>query len=441
MTVPFIDGKNLGVFAEDEIVTQVQMAKLMLRLAEELQRIHDVGIIHADIGLRNVMVRHSKSNRDYVIHFIDFGMAYKKNGYATVNFQSHKPTTKSGKKASSTEMAPERFPNRKLKAHPRQDVFSLAKTLNKMIKHRRATWRKNFANQYPFIKSFITTGSDKNPVNRPSLPEFIVKLRNHIDCQETLPADLFNLVLALEADDMSAARKLLEAKSSHYTREKLTPVLYRLIKNQAYDLAEKLMSLRKGIPLDRDVNGDHIFTLAAADNEMDNYQFGLMLDYIPKNQLIAVITKENHDGITALRGMVQNQRLSYLIEKLEEQPKLLSEMAAIKISGSTTPESAALHILAQLCKFKNLATDGRRNQLFRGNTAQHKKNIEHAAYYLIEQILSPSNKDDDEFSIHEDIIRETPYLAKLHRDLLINNLIASPQAEESLFGFLPKLFG
>jgi hypothetical protein len=166
-----------------------------------------------------------------------------------------------------------------------------------------------------------------------------------------------------------------------------------------------------------------------------------MLDYIPKNQLIAVITKENHDGITALRGMVQNQRLSYLIEKLEEQPKFLDEMAAKKIRPSTTPEAAVLHLLAYLCKFKHQVTDARRNNLFRGNMAQHKKDIEKAALYLIDQILAPKDEDENEFSIHEDIISNTPYLAKLHQDLQINNLIASPEPEESIFGFLPKLFG
>lgn len=440
MTIPFIRGNNLCNFANEKIKHPHQMAKLMLRVAEECQRLHDAGVIHGDIGSRNILTRHNETKKDYHVQYIDFGMAYKINGYATVNFTIGKKITKSGRKISSGEMAPERYANRKLKAHPRQDVYSLAKTFNKMIKNRDADWLEAFKKQYPFIQSFITKGSDISPSKRPSLPDFIARLKNYIDCLESFPLNISQLITALEQDGLSAARKQLEAKSSFYTREKLAPVLYKLIKNGAYELAEKLMDVRKGIPLAQDVDGDHTLAFAAGDDNMDDYFFKTMLDYVPQNQLLAVVSKQNDDGESALKRMAASHRLQCLMEKIEASPKLMTSLAKIKISASTTRESVALHLLAYLSKLNSEPTDNRHHQFFKNNQTRNKTAVQNAVYCMIDKILMIDDENGDELDAHETIIQKTPYLSKLHQDLLANNLIGSPEAEEGLFGFLPRLW-
>src|SRR3990167_6345243 len=105
MTMPVVPGIKLSDFAAKKITTPEQMAKLMLRVAQELQRLHtEAGIIHGDAGGRNIMV--TEKDDDYIIRFLDFGLAYRADGYAKVNFSKDAPSGE-----TSSDMAPERYPN------------------------------------------------------------------------------------------------------------------------------------------------------------------------------------------------------------------------------------------------------------------------------------------------------------------------------------------
>ena len=163
----------------------------MLSVAKEMQRIHqESGVIHGDAGSRNIMVDPKHPEK---IHFLDFGFAYPADGLAKVNYESND----SASDLTSCDMAPERIPNRKLKARPVQDVYSLAKTLNKLIKRRDPEWKQAFSDQFPSVKNFIRNGI-LNWQKRPNLETFIQHLESNLDWKANLPENMEEIANALE---------------------------------------------------------------------------------------------------------------------------------------------------------------------------------------------------------------------------------------------------
>lgn len=185
MIQPFIEGKKLDDFAQS-MNDPEELALLILRVAEELNRIHvEAEIIHGDAGARNILVK--KNKKDFDIHFLDFGLAYRADGYAKVNYEKDSPSD-----TTSGDLAPERIPNRKLKARPAQDVYALAKTFRKLIKKRASEWQQDFYSKFPVIKNFIKSGI-RDWKERPDLQEFIRSLQSSLDWKKNLPESLETL--------------------------------------------------------------------------------------------------------------------------------------------------------------------------------------------------------------------------------------------------------
>lgn len=170
MTQPFIEGMELKTFIRHKLdkITKIELAAIILNVANELQRLHDLGIIHGDIGSRNILITHHGAR------FIDFGMAYYKRGLAKTGYEPAAPDK------PSDEMAPERIPDVRLKAHPSQDIYSLGKTLCKVFQLFNDDWLQEFHEEYPAIESFIEFSTRINAAERLALPPFIDELEQQI---------------------------------------------------------------------------------------------------------------------------------------------------------------------------------------------------------------------------------------------------------------------
>lgn len=176
MTQPFIEGKPLKEFVRDKLdeITESELASIILNVAAELRRLHNRGIIHGDAGSRNILIT------KHGARFIDFGMAYYKRGLAITGYAS------SASDEESNELAPERVPDERLKAHPGQDVFSLAKTLRKVTRLFNDDWLQEFYEQYPAIESFIDDSITDEAKERPKLQIFVKELGQQISDNDAL---------------------------------------------------------------------------------------------------------------------------------------------------------------------------------------------------------------------------------------------------------------
>lgn len=184
MVEPYIEGMELRKFAEEHIHAHEDMALLILKAAEEANRIHHRGVIHGDISSRNILVSNLPSPMS--VHFIDFGLAYFSDGLADVGYNKYKDKDEDEESASPS-MAPERFKHEKIPAHPSQDVFSLAMTFDKLLEMQKDAWIAAFREHYPVIAKFIDKGKEKdNAKLRPSLHKFINELKEVLESSKAL---------------------------------------------------------------------------------------------------------------------------------------------------------------------------------------------------------------------------------------------------------------
>ena len=178
MGTPYIPGKKLATYVKRKITNVDDMAKLTLRVWQELQRIHDEQKIHGDAGERNVHIKSIKKDGvivDFKVHFMDFGLGYKRSGDANVGFTKDKP-------CETSDMAPERQTNRKLKAHPAQDVYSIAYAINESLDEmKNPEFKKSFFENYPVVKNFISNGLLKDWKRRPNLADSISHLESDLN--------------------------------------------------------------------------------------------------------------------------------------------------------------------------------------------------------------------------------------------------------------------
>ena len=78
ITTRFVEGVNLSTLLENGHLTEMQKWFVVARVAEELEKIHSAGIVHADIKVENIMV-----TPEGYVRIIDFGEARKEGSLIT----------------------------------------------------------------------------------------------------------------------------------------------------------------------------------------------------------------------------------------------------------------------------------------------------------------------------------------------------------------------
>lgn len=164
-----VEGEDLSALKEN-ILCEHEAAKITLRIAQELQRCHDLGVIIGDLNSANIMVNYE--NNDYQIRFVDLGDSYYLSGV----------TAKLRNLSENTRLwFPPEICNggeNMVKPATSQNVYSFAYILNR-VWGSKALGQQLFE-KYPCIRNFITISTDIDPNMRESLTNFITQLSAEI---------------------------------------------------------------------------------------------------------------------------------------------------------------------------------------------------------------------------------------------------------------------
>lgn len=416
MTMPFISGMKLPDFANNQIKDPREMAKLMLRVTQELQRLHvETGIIHGDAGGRNIMV--NQDGDDYDIHLLDFGMAYRIDGYAKTNYEkASSPDT------TSSDMAPERLPNRRLKARPSQDVYSLAKTLGKLIKHRDHAWQQNFIETFPVIHQFIKDGK-RDWKERPELSIFIHQLESTLDWQAHLPDEISELADDLADGNYAHAKRLLQKNSGEYSDEALSTLLHHLLLSQEYGIAKEFIKIKHKISLDIPIHGNHCLHIAASNSNIDIDFFNSLLAYSPKNKLTNTINAQNHSGDTVIHIAAAHGNIDVIRTLLEHKPDMLIRNADNQRAVDVAHPNVApiIQLFTFIAEREQDIRNASKPRLFDNST--HRKKILSASRFLADIILDGDRDDEDEYKRHLDVIEDDSELCEIYESLTHHEIL------------------
>lgn len=168
--MPFYPGKTAY-----EIIPQItcvhRMAEIIFKIAEELQKIHHVGIVHGDIHRMNIMINSDENN--ITIQFFDFGLSYSMNDQFAITL----PSELYGRYWYAPELCT--GSQHHVKPHSNQDIFGLAYMLDKMLSSHACYG--DLVQSFPSIREFICAALSENPMLRPSLSDFSKRLSDELN--------------------------------------------------------------------------------------------------------------------------------------------------------------------------------------------------------------------------------------------------------------------
>ncbi len=171
MVMPYVPGQHIQhVLAK--ISDPLLAANVILKSIEALQEVHERGVMHGDIRPGNILVNIKK--HDVSVHIIDFGFAYAMDWNAPKLLRD-----------SNGFFAPERI-GKFVPAHPSQDVWSIARTIEWCLEE--TILRK--LPEFPAVADFIKNAKQIDPQLRPTLPSFIRELKAQIDSYESKPIEV-----------------------------------------------------------------------------------------------------------------------------------------------------------------------------------------------------------------------------------------------------------
>ncbi len=269
---PYIPGETFLKFSE-HIHDPDLIAIIIFNTAVEIQRIHELGIIHGDISSKNVMIL-----PDLSAHLIDFDFAYDMGGLATtVDIHPKTPCY----------FAPERLNTKNCPAHPAQDIYSFALMLNPVIDHFRDAMTKiEFHDKYGCITDFVAKGLSRDPNERQDLITFLTHLKN------LLMISRLKVLLSEEASPEQI--KLMEQFAASVSEKDALRLLYTLCQNEQYTSAQTLLD----------------FLIGRAPGGEDNASFELINLIIELGTKFPKFTAGFYHESTR-RDMIRNLRTAY----------------------------------------------------------------------------------------------------------------------------------
>lgn len=181
--MPFVAGEQPNHLMST-IMDEYQLAQVVLEMALELQRIHNVGILHGDIYVKNILIH--RINNTYSVRFIDFGHS--------VLLTKLRISTWVPSDGNCKWYPPERCgtqSSHSLKPHVNQDVYSFGFLLNTVLGEHPSYQR--LIQSFPSIQTFITDSLKTEPSKRPALEVFCEQLHNELNSQEILSAPSTNV--------------------------------------------------------------------------------------------------------------------------------------------------------------------------------------------------------------------------------------------------------
>ncbi len=167
--MPFYTGET-AYHLLPQITCVRRIAEIIVKIAEELDRIHRIGIIHGDLNPSNIMIYFDENK--ITIQLIDFEYSYSINDQLAIAWSSDL----SGHYWFAPELCTEKH---EVKPHSNQDVFGFAFALNMMLPSNPSY--ENLMQSFPSIRAFICTALSEAPMFRPSLSEFNHQLTKELN--------------------------------------------------------------------------------------------------------------------------------------------------------------------------------------------------------------------------------------------------------------------
>jgi hypothetical protein len=174
--MPVIQGVTCEALHQT-IQTTVDLMKLILAIAMEVDRIHGMGIVHGDIKKDNIIIDAVKAVDGEIDGFVVILVDFETAGYIGARVDAF------------TSLSPHCAPDRQVSVNPNpvattaQDVFSVAHLIGQVWQLFKARVDQTTASElYDFasVMAFAQQGLHINPDERPELGTFITLLKEEI---------------------------------------------------------------------------------------------------------------------------------------------------------------------------------------------------------------------------------------------------------------------
>jgi len=187
LVMEFLEGRTLDKLMEEtKPLPEKEAAKIVSRICEALEHMHQKGIVHRDLKPQNIMVCNDGS-----IRILDFGIA-KAARMRRLTFAGFSPTM-----GTPDYMAPEQVNGRR--GDQRTDIYSLGAILYEMV-----TGKVPFEGESPYVVMNVRTTGD------PVAPR---KLNEHLT---PVMEEIILHALARNPDDRYANAALMKAELDDY---------------------------------------------------------------------------------------------------------------------------------------------------------------------------------------------------------------------------------
>lgn len=302
--MPFVEGKTLTNTLNNSIEFD-ELPKMFLRIAQELSRIHRLGILHGDPNPENIFI--IKKHNDYQIRLIDFGISYRMTDSANNLFDL----------PQGPISAPERHQAEPIPANRRQDSYSLAKLFNWVIS---TYFPDNHHEKYPSLDRFIFKGTRIKQSERQRLTAFITSISVEILSYD-IPESLKTVCAALFNDRETLLKKRLATLPKESNKDIIT-LLHQLIKHHCYREVKMLLAAKEKL---LHLSSDRLTKLLAQIVKSSDFPISLLREilavYIPKRKLSDILVNPVGDHKSTLHLAIKYKRVDMLIDFIKHLSK------------------------------------------------------------------------------------------------------------------------
>jgi serine/threonine protein kinase len=181
VVIPYIHGENFSTFCS-KLKTKAELLETLTAISVELQRIHELGIIHGDINPNNILLWHDSKTDKVCVRFIDFEWSYYRHSEKarmTTQATPHWAPERIILPETNPDFADESFEIERPDAHPEQDVFSFGHMIwAELRKHA-------LVNSLPLVHKYCSQFLQHDPKKRPLLESFIFELDREAKLETT----------------------------------------------------------------------------------------------------------------------------------------------------------------------------------------------------------------------------------------------------------------
>lgn len=293
--MPYVKGTDLFSI-EFKAFSSENLIKLFIRIAQELFRLHKLGIVHGDVSARNIKYQPQNNAYEFKIRFLDFGLAHRE--YEYVNLAC----------LDTLHLAPEISQEEPLLANANQDVYSLGELYDYILSETPVT-RRALEDSYPSIRKFITTARDLQPDKRPKLEDFIYHLSLQIleISRENCDPKVKQLIRAIFTNNKTKITEIVTA--ADYELEKgIIKLAGLLITHHFYTEASLLLNTDSQLLQRHKHHTSQLIGASFADVHLPVFLFTQLLDLLSDKFIRNKFFSVEQGVITPIQHLARNNR-------------------------------------------------------------------------------------------------------------------------------------